>query len=57
MAMAIRWNAGKCFIRGCPFTLVMYIGGGMHCCWLHALRGGFVDAMMKAPAAKSHDAK
>jgi hypothetical protein len=32
------WSAGKCRHLDCPITLVTYIGGGQHVCWLHALK-------------------
>lgn len=31
------WEAGKCSVEGCGFTLVTYVGGGQWWCWLHAL--------------------
>lgn len=34
------WTVGACSHKGCPMTLVAYIGGGQALCWLHCLQIG-----------------
>lgn len=41
----ITWTAGTCSQRGCPMTLVMYVGGGSWLCWLHAMLCGIAPAV------------
>lgn len=35
-----RWMAGRCIVKDCPMTMVLYVGAGQHLCWLHALKMG-----------------
>lgn len=37
---ALRYTVGRCSRAGCTHTMVAYVGGGQHVCWLHVLAMG-----------------
>lgn len=46
------WAIGRCSHKGCPMTLVTYVGGGQSICWLHALQLG--PAVVQAIGMPAH---
>ena len=47
-APGLRESMSRCFTNPeCIMTAGYYIGGGMWICWWHAMRDGFLDAIMR----------